>query len=159
MKNRKLLLTSRDIETIEGERRVHFLNPKADRIRKSLGDHVGLKNLGVHLVYIEPGSESTEFHKHYTEEECVFVLSGKGTLYIGDEIFPFGEGDFVGFPVDTDAHMIVNDGEEILICLVMGQRLTQDVADYPHKNKRLYRYNGKWDLVDLEAITDPRKPA
>lgn len=38
----------------------------------------------------------------------------------------------------------------------MGQRLKQDVADYPNKNKRLYRNNGKWDLVDMENIVDPR---
>ncbi len=38
----------------------------------------------------------------------------------------------------------------------MGQRLAQDVADYPHQRKRLYRNNGRWDIVDLEQLTDPR---
>jgi uncharacterized cupin superfamily protein len=85
------------------------------------------------------------------------VLSGKGTLTIGSEKFPFERGDFVGFPADTEAHSLTNSGSDTLVCLVMGQRLEQDVADYPNQRKRLYRNTGKWDLVDLQNIIDPRK--
>ncbi len=46
------------------------------------------------------------------------------------------------------AHELKNTGDETLVILVMGQRLDQDVADYPDKNKRLYRNSGKWDLVE-----------
>ena len=42
MKPRKLIIKEKEIEEMEGERRIHFLNPNADRIRKSLGDAVGL---------------------------------------------------------------------------------------------------------------------
>lgn len=38
----------------------------------------------------------------------------------------------------------------------MGQRLEQDVADYPNQGKRLYRNSGNWDLVELKNISDPR---
>jgi len=37
----------------------------------------------------------------------------------------------------------------------MGQRLEQDVTDYPHQGKRLYRNSGEWNLVDLADIIDP----
>ncbi len=157
MDARKLILTAKDIENMAGERRVHFLNPNADRIRKSLGDAIGLSKIGVHLIYVEPGKDTTEYHKHYYEEECIYVLSGEGTLVIEGESFPFGEGDFVGFPANTAAHSLKNTGEGTLICLVMGQRLEQDVADYPHQGKRLYRNTGNWDLVDIGRIMDPRK--
>ncbi len=40
--------------------------------------------------------------------------------------------------------------------MVIGQRLAQDVGNYPNKGKRIYRNNGVWDLVDLENIVDPR---
>lgn len=156
MDARKLILTARDIEEMEGERRIHFLNPNADRIRKSLGDAVGLNNIGVHLIHVEPGKDSTEYHKHYYEEECIYVLSGEGTLVIDGESFPFGKGDFVGFPADTAAHSLKNTGPETLVCLVMGQRLEQDVADYPNQGKRLYRNSGEWNLVDLDTVVDPR---
>jgi uncharacterized cupin superfamily protein len=154
---RNLILKSQQIEAMEGEERIHFLNPNAQRVRKSLGDEVGLKKIGVHVIYVEPGRDTTEYHKHYHEEECISVLSGKGTLTIDGEDFLFEKGDFVGFPADTIAHGLKNTGTETLVCLVMGQRLDQDVADYPNQNKRLYRNNGKWDLVDFENINDPRK--
>ena len=156
MDARALIIKAREIAEMQGKRRIHFLNPNADRIRKSLGDAVGLSQIGVHLVEVAPGRDSTEHHRHYHEEECIYVLSGQGTLFIGDEAFPFGEGDFVGFPSDAPAHSVKNTGSEPLVCLVMGQRLAQDVADYPRRGKRLYRDNGRWDLVNLEDITDPR---
>ena len=158
MSFRDLILTSRQIEEMKGEKRVHFLNPNAERIRKSIGDAVGLSKIGVHIVNIEPGKDSTEYHKHFNEEECIYVLSGKGTLRIGDEEFPFEKGDFVGFPANTAAHDLRNTGDETLVILVMGQRLDHDVADYPDRHKRLYRNNGKWDLIDLSHVVDPRKP-
>ena len=153
---RSLILKAKDIEAMEGKRRIHFLNPNADRISKSLGDAVGLNNIGVHLITVEPGKDTTEYHKHYYEEECLYVLSGSGTLVIENESFPFETGDFVGFPANTAAHALKNTRSETLIFLVMGQRLEQDVADYPNQGKRLYRNSGQWDLVDLDHISDPR---
>ena len=153
----KLLLRAEDIANMDGQHKIHFLNPNADRIAKSLGDAVGLKNIGVHLVAVEPGKETTEYHKHYYEDECVYILSGSATLIMDGERQPIGKGDFVGFPRDTVAHNIINDGTETLVYLLMGQRLEQDVADYPDKAKRLYRNSGRWDLVDIEAIETIRK--
>lgn len=152
MDTRKYLLTAADIEALPGERKVHFLNDNAVRINKSLGDAVGLNHIGVHLIYVEPGRDTTEYHKHYYEEECVYVLQGKATALIEGDRYPIGVGDFLGLPRGEVAHNIVNDGEETLVCLVMGQRLEQDVGDYPDKGKRLYRNGGVWDLVDWDSI-------
>lgn len=157
MDTRKLLLKATDIKNMVGERKVHFLNPNAVRINKSLGDAVGLNQIGVHMIYVDPGRDTTEYHKHHFEEECVYVLSGKGTLTIEGDSYSLEAGDFVGLPSNTAAHAIVNDGDEILVCLVMGQRLQQDVADYPNQAKRLYRNQGEWNLVDHQHITDPKK--
>jgi len=156
MQTHKLILKAKHIEAMEGEKRIHFLNSNADRIRKSLGDAIGLNHIGVHLVYVEPGKDSTEYHKHYYEEECIYVLSGSGTLVIEGESFAFEKGDFVGFPASIAAHSLQNTGSETLILLVMGQRLEQDVAEYPNQRKRLYRNSGKWDLIDIDNVTDPR---
>lgn len=43
-------------------------------------------------------------------------------------------------------------GTDPLICLVMGQRLNQDVTDYPNQKKRLYRNSGEWDVVEHSNI-------
>ena len=157
MNTRKLILRSEEIDAMEGDHRVHFLNPNAERIRKSLGDAVGLEHIGVHIISVEPGKDTTEYHRHYYEEECIYVLSGKGTLTLEGDSYVFSAGDFVGLPANTAAHSLVNSGTEMLVCLVMGQRLEQDVADYPHQRKRLYRYSGDWDLVDFDTISDPRE--
>ncbi|HHN75533.1 MAG TPA: cupin domain-containing protein [Acidobacteria bacterium] len=156
---RKLIIKAKEIEEMAGERKIHFLNPEAERVKKSLGDAVGLRNLGVHMVSVAPGKAATEYHKHYYEEECIYVLSGEGLLEVEGEHFRFEMGDFVGFPANTAAYSLVNDGTDLLVCLVFGQRLEQDVADYPKQGKRLYRNSGRWDLVDLEQVRDPRDRA
>jgi uncharacterized cupin superfamily protein len=157
MDTRKLLLKAAEIANMAGEHKTHFLNPNAVRINKSLGDAVGLNHLGVHIISVEPGKYTTEYHKHFYEEECVFVLSGRGTVTIEDDSYVIETGDFIGFPRNTVAHDIINAGDETLVCLVMGQRLEQDVADYPNKGKRLYRNSGEWNLVNLENIFNPKK--
>lgn len=157
MDTRKYLLTATEIDAMPGEHKTHFLNPNAVRINKSLGDAVGLNQIGVHMIYVEPGRDTTEYHIHHYEEECIYVVAGSATAIIGDDHYKIGPGDFVGLPRNTVAHNIVNDGDETLVCLVMGQRLMQDVGDYPNQGKRLYRNSGQWDLVDLKAIVDPRR--
>ncbi len=155
MKHRNLLLTKADIDKMPAEERTHFLNPKAVRHNKSLGDAIGLQNLGVHIITVQPGMDTTEYHIHHQEEECIYVLEGRGTLNIEGDLHSFEAGDFVGFPVSTAAHSLVNDGDEVLVCLVVGQRLAQDVGDYPNKGKRIFRNNGQWELAnhaDIEAI-------
>ena len=157
MDTRKLLLKAAGIENMIGNKKTHFLNPNAMRINKSLGDAVGLNHIGVHIIYVEPGKDTTEYHKHYYEEECIYILSGNGLLVIEGDQYQMEKGDFVAFPRNTAAHSLANKGQETLVCLVMGQRLAQDVADYPNKQKRLYRNSGEWNLVDLKAITNPKK--
>ena len=137
---------------MEGIRRVHTLNPAAIRTDKSLGDEVGLKNIGIHLVSIAPGDKSTEFHTHKYEEEAIYVLSGQGTEVMGEINQKIGPGDFIGFPGGGEAHETINDGTEPLVCLVIGQRLAQDVVDYPRKGKRMYRNSGQRDMVDHPHI-------
>jgi uncharacterized cupin superfamily protein len=147
-----MYLSAQKIAAMEGIRRVHNLNPAAIRIDKSLGDEGGLKNIGIHLISIAPGDKSTEFHTHRYEEEAIYVLSGNGTEVIGEKTEKIGPGDFIGFPGGGVAHETVNDGTEPLVCLVIGQRLAQDVVDYPRKGKRLYRNSGQRDMVDYPNI-------
>ncbi len=152
-----LLLKAADIAAMPGDKRVHFLNSNAVRINKSLGDAVGLTQIGVHIITVQPGHDSTETHKHYYEEECIYILSGHGTAIIDGEQHAMAAGDFLGLPTGRAAHNIINDSNEELVCLVMGQRLEQDVADYPDKDMRLYRNSGRWDLVELADISEPQR--
>lgn len=150
-----MYLSAQAIAAMPGVARTHFLNSNAVRDNKALGDAAGMKNIGVHLITIAPGRCSTEYHFHHYEEECVYVLSGRGTAVIGDQTHNIGPGDFMGHPIDQIAHEMINDGSEPLVCLVIGQRLAQDITDYPRQGKRLFRHSGARSLVDLGDI----KPA
>lgn len=147
-----MYLSAEAIAKMAGIRRVHNLNSAAIRTDKSIGDEAGLKNIGIHLISIAPGDKSTEFHAHKYEEEAIYVLSGHGTEVVADTGQKIGPGDFIGFPAGGAAHETVNDGTEPLVCLVIGQRLAQDVVDYPRKGKRLYRNSGQRDMVDVTQV-------
>jgi uncharacterized cupin superfamily protein len=148
------LLTAKAIAAMTGQRKVHALNPNAVRSAKSLGDAVGLTQLGVHLVTVMPGRDSTEYHRHLYEEEFVYVLSGCGTAEIDGHTTGVAAGDFLGFPRTGVAHGMSNKGTEPLVLLVAGQRLEQDVCDYPHQNKRLYINGAQEDMVDTGHINN-----
>ena len=150
------ILTRAEIEDMPGTAKTHFLNDNARRINKSLGDVTGLSGFGVHLIEVAPGHESTEYHRHYHEDECTYVLSGSGRVTIGDEDHPIGPGDFIAYPKGGAAHTMLATGDEPLRCIVVGERRDHDVGDYPRQGKRIFRQAGlPWNLVDLEAIELP----
>jgi len=149
------LVTKGDIDALPGTEKTHFLNPKAKRLNKSLGDLTGLSGFGFHLIEVQPGYETTEHHVHHFEDECVYVLSGSATAVIGEEEYPISAGDFLGYRKGGLAHSIVNTGSEVLRCIVVGERLPHDVGDYTRKGKRIYRNAGQpWQLVDHDQIVE-----
>ncbi len=152
----KYVITKAEIDDIEGEYKQHFLNPNAERINKSLGDLTGITGLGFHVIEVAPKKESTEFHVHKYEDECIYILSGHAQVTIGDKIFQVQEGDFIGYRAGGLAHTMKNIGPLPLKCIVVGERLNHDVADYPKLNKRLYRNMGQpSDLVDIINVSNP----
>ncbi|WP_088240586.1 cupin domain-containing protein [Calothrix rhizosoleniae] len=152
----KYIITKEEIEEYEGIQKTHFLNQKARRLNKSLGDLTGLTGFGFHLIEIQPGDESTELHMHYHEDECVYILEGEAEATIGDNKYLVKAGDFIGYRAGGEPHTLINSGSSLLKCIVVGQRLDHDVGDYPKLNKRIYRNKGlKWNLVDIENIDEP----
>jgi uncharacterized cupin superfamily protein len=153
----KYLVTKEEIEQFEGISKTHFLNDNAKRINKSLGDITGLTGFGFHIIEIQPGHESTELHKHYHEDECVYVLEGTAEAHIGAEVYSVKAGDFIGYRAGGEAHALRNNADTVLKCIVIGQRLEHDVGDYPKLNKRIYRQkNMPWNLVDIDNIHEPK---
>ena len=151
----KYIVRKNEIEKRKGLAKTHFLNENAQRINKSLGDIVGLENLGFHIIEVLPGYESTEYHVHSSEDECVYILSGEATVTIDDHNYKVSAGDFIGYPAGGLPHTMKNTGSEVLRCIVVGQRLNYDVGDYPRLGKRLYRYAQSKDLVDLNNVSNP----
>ncbi len=157
IKTDKYIITKSEINEMAGLEKTHFLNDNAKRVNKSLGDLTGLNGFGFHIIEVPVGCVSTEHHKHYYEDECVYILEGSATAHIGEEKFSVGCGDFIGYRAGGEAHHLVNDGDEVLKVIVVGERLAHDVGDYPRLKKRIYRNKGQAaDLVDLDDIGHPK---
>ena len=45
---------------------------------RTLGTLSGLTQIGLHIVRLEKGRESTEYHYHDADEEFLYVISGRG---------------------------------------------------------------------------------
>ena len=149
------LVTKAEIDEMPGTPKTHFLNDKAKRINKSLGDVTGLTGIGFHIIEVEPGHETTEYHSHHFEDECIYVLSGTATSVIGENRTPIGPGDFIGYRKGGLAHSIENTGDGTFRCIVVGQRLAHDVGDYPRQGKRIHRHEGlPWELVDHADVVE-----
>ena len=72
------LLKANDIAALKETRHVHQFNENAVRFTRSIGDLLGLSQIGVHLVRLESGNESTQFHFHHCDEEFLYILEGQG---------------------------------------------------------------------------------
>jgi uncharacterized cupin superfamily protein len=147
------LHTAAQIRHMKEERFVHFLNPGAIRYTKSLGDAAGLQSIGVHLVRLKQGDDSTEYHFHHQDEEWVYILSGSGIAEIGSKTYKIGAGDFMGFTAPSQPHAMRNPNKKDLVYLVGGNRCPLDVCDYPRIGKRRYRMNMDNVYLNLSALT------
>jgi uncharacterized cupin superfamily protein len=141
------LITAASIKKMGATRRVHVLNKRAVRHGKSLGDAVGMTDMGIHLVRVPPGAQSTEYHTHYCDEEFVYILAGRGIAEIGARKVKIGPGDFMGFPKKAPPHGMYNPYQEDLVYLMGGTRKAIDISEYPRSRKRAYKFDGKRHFV------------
>jgi len=100
-----------NIRDVKGERRDP---PRTSWILVS-GKTVGAKNLSVGVNETDPGGTVPE-HKHDTEEEVMFFISGQGKFVTEDEEIPLEPGVCVYNP-PGGKHKIVNTGAEVLKCV------------------------------------------
>lgn len=136
------LVKASKIQELPEQRFQHSLNANAVRHTKSIGDWVGLERLGVHLVRVEPGQDTTQFHYHHQEEEFIYILSGQGITTIGEAEYKVGPGDFMGFTAPSQPHSLSNPFDQDLVYLMGGERCSVDICDYPKLQQRLIR-NGE----------------
>ena len=149
------LITAAHIEQMEAFPHRHQFNDEALRLTRTLGTLAGLERIGVHLVHVPPGCDSTQHHYHDADEEFLYVVSGRGIASIGDETFEVGPGDFMGFPAPSPAHSLSNPFDEDLVYLMGGERNAVDAVHYPRIRRTMLKAHGRrqWvDWDDLEAL-------
>ena len=146
-----LYLSAAEIETLNEDVYPHPLNISAVRRMRSLGDLTGLTRLGIHLVRLTPGHDSSEYHRHHNSDEFIYVLQGRAKARLGEETITIGPGDFLGFPAGSLAHKLFNPYEVDLLYLMGGSRPAEDICDYPEAGKRLRTADGKRQYMSLPA--------
>src|SRR5690349_2718095 len=78
---------------------------------RRFGAATGAKQLGASLYEVEPGNAAFPLHWHAANEEAIIIVSGTGTMRIGEERVPVRAGDFVAMPVGSGhAHQLENTG-------------------------------------------------
>jgi uncharacterized cupin superfamily protein len=147
-------LTRAEIEAMPERAHRHQFNDNAVRMTRTLGIPAGLSRLGVHLVRLEPGRDSTQFHYHDSDEEFVYILEGSATAYIGERTFEVGPGDFMGFPSPSPGHGLKNTGERDLVYLVGGESNPADVVHYPWIRRTMIKSHGVRRWVDWQDLHD-----
>ena len=149
-----MLLKSDEIESMEARPHRHQFNDNAVRMTRSLSDAVGMQRIGIHLVRLPPGRDSTEFHYHDSDEEFLYVLSGRGIAEIGDERLEVGRGDFMGFGAPSQPHSMNNPFDEDLVYLMGGERNPSDVVHYPRIERTLVKSGNRRAWAEWENLNE-----
>ena len=103
----------------------------AGRIKRPLGDLFGLKNFGVNLTRLAPGSLSALHHSHSHQDEFIYILEGHPVLVTDTgetELFP---GMVAGFSAGGGAHHLENRSAADCVILEIGDRTPEDEVRYP----------------------------
>ena len=109
-----------------------FAVPCAGRVKHALGDAFALKQYGVNLVTLPPGTWSSQRHWHSGEDEFVYILEGRPTLVTDAGRTPLAPGMCAGFPAgEANGHHLVNDTDAPVTYLEVGTRRADDDVDYP----------------------------
>ena len=103
----------------------------AGRMKRRLGEVFGLRNFGVNLVHLEPGSQSALRHSHTVQDEFVYVMEGQPTLFTDDGEEALHAGCCAGFNAGGRSHHLVNRTTSNVVYLEIGDRLPGDGATYP----------------------------
>jgi uncharacterized cupin superfamily protein len=114
------------------------------RVKRALGDALGLTNFGVNLVRLQPGAASSARHWHTRQDEFVFVLEGVATLVTEEGEQELGPGMAAGFAKGrADGHHLVNRTGSDVLYLEIGDRSEGDSATYPDIDLAVTMRDGK----------------
>ena len=104
--------------------------------RARVGYELGSERLGASMWKLPPGETAYPYHFHYSDEELVFVLSGRPTLRTPEGTRELEPGEAVHFPLgEAGAHQLSNPTDEEVRFLAVSTHGRADVVVYPDSNK------------------------
>ncbi len=109
---------------------------KYHRATLSMGNLKDDALLGCTAYSVKPGKRAFPKHGHLVNDEAIYVISGSGSLTVGDETEGVTAGDYVWLPRGSrNAHVLINDGGEDLVYLCISTNIMPDVVHYPDSGK------------------------
>jgi uncharacterized cupin superfamily protein len=121
-----------------------FFSRMAGRDKRPLGDLFGLANFGVNLTRLKPGGSSSIRHAHTRQDEFVYILEGRQTLITDAGRTALKAGMCAGFKAGTgDAHHLVNETDEEVVYLEIGDRTDGDAVTYPDDDLAVVTIDGR----------------
>lgn len=109
-----------------------FRSRVAGRQKRQLGEFFGLKNFGVNLTSLAPNALSSIRHTHLKQDEFIYVVQGRPTLYTDEGATLLSPGMCMGFRAGTgNAHHLRNETAEEVLYLEIGDRTPGDEVNYP----------------------------
>ena len=129
-----------------------FFSRMAKRDKRPLGDLFGLANFGVNLTRLSPGGSSALRHAHARQDEFVYILEGRPTLVTDAGRTALKSGMCAGFKAGTgDAHHLVNETDEDVVYLEIGDRTRGDSVTYPDDDLAAGFVEGKWRMLHKDG--------
>ena len=89
------------------------------------------------------------YHSHQSEEEWLYILSGRGIAEIDGEEIEIAAGAFMAFPTPSIPHHLKNPFDQDLIYLMGGENHEIEIADFPRLGKRMIRNREKIDIYEV----------
>ena len=121
-----------------------FFSRMKGRDKRPLGDLFGLTNFGVNLTRLKPGGSSSIRHAHTKQDEFLYILEGRPTLITDAGRTALEAGMCAGFRAGTgDAHQLVNETDEEVVYLEIGDRTDGDAVTYPDDDLAVVTIDGR----------------
>ena len=129
-----------------------FVARMVGREKRALGDLFGLKNFGVNLTRLAPGSESSLRHAHTKQDEFIYILQGHPLLITDAGVTQLAPGMCAGFQAGNgDGHQLVNRTSAEVVYLEIGDRNTNDLGVYPDDDLQAQFVDGNWAFTHKDG--------
>jgi uncharacterized cupin superfamily protein len=93
-------------------------------------------DMGCGAFRVKPGKRAFPKHAHLANDEAIYVVSGSGSLTVGEATEQVVAGDFILLPKGAEyAHVLINDGDEDIVYLCLSTMNTPEVVHYPDSDK------------------------
>jgi uncharacterized cupin superfamily protein len=135
--------------------------PCRERVRRRLGDALGLTQFGVNLTRLPPGCWSSQRHWHQLEDELIYVLEGELMLVTeaGEQLLR--AGDCAAFKAGVaDGHHLQNRSQRDAVVLEIGTRSSGDLESVEYPDIDLRVQSGRYVHRDGTPYdgSAPRRP-